>query len=83
MCLRVRIQTIDRTGNPSGTPRVVKKISNVGADDLKFTLREGGTKTVSQYFHEQRNKPLQFKHLLCAEVPLFHSLLNGHGLRLS
>lgn len=41
----IRIRTLDGNGQPSGTPRVLKKLSDKGAADLKFKLREGGTAT--------------------------------------
>jgi eukaryotic translation initiation factor 2C len=38
----IRIQTLDGNGRPSGSPRVLKKLSAAGAADLSFTMREGG-----------------------------------------
>jgi eukaryotic translation initiation factor 2C len=49
-------------------PRVVKKLSSAGANDLTFTMREGGSMTVSNYFRQNRNSPLQFPDVICVEV---------------
>jgi len=54
-------------------PRVVKKLSLTGANDLRFTMREGSSITVSNYF---KNKPLRFPDVVCVEVrPRFVSSL--------
>ncbi|CAL1700780.1 unnamed protein product [Somion occarium] len=50
------------------TPRVVKKLSSAGANSLSFTMREGGTMTVAQYFARTYNRPLQHPAILCVEV---------------
>lgn len=50
------------------TPRVVKKLSMAGASNLQFTMREGGTMTVAEYFRRTQNRPLQFPDMICAEV---------------
>ncbi|EIN10450.1 argonaute-like protein [Punctularia strigosozonata HHB-11173 SS5] len=64
----IRIQTLDVNGRPSGAARVVKKLSSAGASEVSFTMREGGTMTVAEYFHKTRNRPLQFPDVICAEV---------------
>lgn len=65
----IRIMTIGaaQQGRPR-TPRVVKKLSSMGAASLTFTLREGGTLTVAQYFQRTYNKALRFPDVLCVEV---------------
>ncbi|EPQ59451.1 argonaute-like protein [Gloeophyllum trabeum ATCC 11539] len=55
-------------GQQSRTPRVLKKLSTAGASDLTFTMREGGTMTVAEYFQKTYNMRLQFPEVLCAEV---------------
>lgn len=55
-------------GKVNRTPRVIKKITNAGAADLSFTLREGGQQTVAEYFRRSQNRPLQFPNLPCVEV---------------
>lgn len=49
-------------------PRVVKRLSSAGANDLTFSLREGGQMTVAQYFAKTYKRPLRFPDVLCAEV---------------
>ncbi|KDQ64588.1 hypothetical protein JAAARDRAFT_116696 [Jaapia argillacea MUCL 33604] len=52
----------------SRTPRVIKKLSSAGASDLTFTMREGGSLTVADYFRRTQNRPLQYPGVLCVEV---------------
>lgn len=66
--IRVLTTHADASGNVSSTPRVVKKLSAAGAADLRFTMREGGTLTVAQYFHQAFNRALRFPELPCVEV---------------
>ncbi|KAJ7368370.1 argonaute-like protein, partial [Mycena albidolilacea] len=55
-------------GQMHTTPRVLKKLSTAPADKLTFTMREGQSMTVAEYFQRTQNKPLQFPHVICAEV---------------
>lgn len=55
-------------GKVNRIPRVIKKITNAGAADLSFKLREGGQQTVAEYFRRANNRPLQFPDLPCVEV---------------
>ncbi|KAJ7904584.1 argonaute-like protein [Mycena olivaceomarginata] len=55
-------------GQKHTTPRVLKKLSTAPADKLTFTMREGQSMTVAEYFQRTQNKPLQFPHVICAEV---------------
>ena len=48
--------------------RVVKRLSSAGANDLTFSLRDGGQMTVAQYFLKTYKRPLRFPDVLCAEV---------------
>jgi len=52
-------------GTVQRRPRVVKKLSLTGANDLRFTMREGSSITVSNYF---KNKPLRFPDVVCVEL---------------
>lgn len=45
--IRVVTNQKDETGRLNSTPRVVKKVSSAGANDLKFQLRDGETMTVA------------------------------------
>lgn len=55
-------------GTIQQTPRVVKKLSTAGAGALNFTMREGGTMTVAEYFQRTQNRKLQFPDVICVEV---------------
>ena len=52
-------------------PRTVKRLSSAGANDLTFSLREGGQMTVAQYFSKTYKRPLRFPDVLCVEVGQF------------
>ncbi|KAF8992551.1 argonaute-like protein [Cyathus striatus] len=66
----IRVLTSHR--GPGGTivktPRVLKKLTSAGANKLTFTLREGGSMTVAEYFKNTQNTPLQYPGVICAEV---------------
>jgi eukaryotic translation initiation factor 2C len=47
---------------------VIKKVSQAGASDLTFTMREGGSMTVADYFRNVLNRPLRFPDVVCVEV---------------
>jgi eukaryotic translation initiation factor 2C len=49
-------------------PRVIKRLLMQGAKDLRFSLREGGTKSVAEYFLETYNLNLRYPDVLCVEV---------------
>ena len=49
-------------------PRVVKKLSNAGANDLTFQDQNGATLTVAQFFLQTQNRPLRFPDALCVQV---------------
>lgn len=52
----------------ASTPRVVKKLTRLGANKESFTTREGTTITVADYFKGLMNRPLAHPDLFCAEV---------------
>lgn len=52
----------------NAAPRVIKKLSTAGAADMTFTLREGGTLTVADYFRQTYNRALTYPDVLCVEV---------------
>ncbi|KAF7332070.1 Argonaute-like protein [Mycena kentingensis (nom. inval.)] len=65
------IRVITTHNGPNGevqSPRVIKKLSSMGANRLSFTMREGQTMTVADYFASTQNKKLQFPDVICAEV---------------
>lgn len=49
-------------------PRVIKRLLTQGARDLHFTLREGGTQSVAEYFSQTYNINLRYPDVLCVEV---------------
>jgi eukaryotic translation initiation factor 2C len=67
--IRVNTRNPD-TGQMNAAPRVVKKLSTAGASDLTFTMREGGTLTVADYFRKTYNRPLNYPDVLCVEVSI-------------
>jgi hypothetical protein len=52
------------------TPRIIKKLSEKGAKDSMFQLREGGTISVAEYVRRTRNEPLKFPNNFCVEVSI-------------
>ncbi|KAG6837428.1 hypothetical protein H0H93_009522 [Arthromyces matolae] len=55
-------------GTVQHTPRVVKKLTSAGANALTFSMREGGSMTVSEYFYKTQNRRLKFPDIICVEV---------------
>lgn len=55
-------------GRAVQTPRVIKRLTRIGARDEMFNLREGGSMSVAEYFKKIQNRPLQFPDVFCAEV---------------
>ena len=60
-------------GGQGKSPRAVKKLSNAGARQLSFKLREGGSITVADYYQKTYNRPLRFPNILCVEVRVHHT----------
>ncbi|KAJ7690020.1 argonaute-like protein [Mycena olivaceomarginata] len=60
----IRVETRDASRNPgSGTA-----LTQQGASDVTFVMREGRTMTVARYFQDTTSQPLKFPGLLCVEV---------------
>ncbi|KAG6917905.1 hypothetical protein DXG01_000514 [Tephrocybe rancida] len=55
-------------GTIQQTPRVIKKLSSAGANALNFTMREGGSMSVADYFYKTQNQKLKFPDIICVEV---------------
>ncbi|KAJ7765995.1 ribonuclease H-like domain-containing protein [Mycena olivaceomarginata] len=67
----IRVETRDTSRNPgsgASRARVVRKLTQQGASDVTFVMREGRTMTVARYFQDTTGQPLQFPGLLCVEV---------------
>lgn len=63
----IQVETTPADGGRSRV-RVVKKLSTAGANASVFTLRQGGTMTVAQYFQSANNRPLKYPSVICVEV---------------
>ncbi|THU97363.1 argonaute-like protein [Dendrothele bispora CBS 962.96] len=51
---------------PSNRIIVVSRLSDVGADSFRFSLREGGGQiTVADHFRRQENRPLRYPSVFC------------------
>ncbi|KAJ7641742.1 argonaute-like protein [Roridomyces roridus] len=66
--IRVIIKRIDSSGAEVQTPRVIRKLSTVGASELMFQLRDGGSMSVAEYFRTTQNRPLLYPKMICCEV---------------
>jgi eukaryotic translation initiation factor 2C len=66
----VRVLTPHTNGNRAPTPRVVKKLSRTGSNQLLFAMNGHGNISVANYFAQHRNRPLQYPQMLCVEVSL-------------
>ncbi|KAF5388155.1 hypothetical protein D9615_000461 [Tricholomella constricta] len=66
--IRVLTKHTGADGTIQQTPRVVKKLSSAGANALNFTMREGGSMSVADYFYKTQNQKLQFPDVVCVEV---------------
>lgn len=64
----MRVTTRTTGQKQARTPRVLKRLSSVGANELSFTTREGKTITVAQYFRQAHNLELECPDVVCAEV---------------
>jgi eukaryotic translation initiation factor 2C len=63
------VKVVTTTAPPNRrTPRQIKKISDQGARQMTFKLREGGTRTVAEHFRLTYNRALQYPDLPCVEV---------------
>ena len=68
----IRVLTTSHGPNgPVQTPRVIKKLSSAGAASLTFSMREGGSMTVAQYYQRIQNKALKYPDVICVEVRTF------------
>ncbi|KAF8897601.1 argonaute-like protein [Infundibulicybe gibba] len=66
--VRVLTTQTGEDGTRFKIPRVVKKVSAAGASGLTFTMREGGSMNVAEYFRRVQARPLQYPDLICVEV---------------
>lgn len=66
--IRVLTTNLGQGGTVQRTPRVVKKLSTIGAGALTFKMREGDIMTVADYFRKTQNRALQYPDVICVEV---------------
>ncbi|KAG6909902.1 hypothetical protein DXG01_014716 [Tephrocybe rancida] len=65
----VKVTTPHTAGaRPNAPPRIIKKLSTVGANETRFTMRDGVSMTVADYFRKEANLPLKYPNILCVEV---------------
>ncbi|GLB33868.1 putative argonaute family protein [Lyophyllum shimeji] len=64
--IRILTKHAGSDGNP--IPRVIKKLSSAGANALNFSMREGGSMSVADYFQRTQNRKLEFPDVICVEV---------------
>lgn len=69
--MRVLTSPPGTSGTPTQIGRVVKKLNTTAAKSLRFSLRDGGSMSVADYFHKTYNRPLQFPDIGCVEVGSF------------
>lgn len=66
--IRVITSHAGEGGRTNSTPRVIKRLTRVGAREEMFNLRDGGSMSVADYFKKNLNHSLQFPDVFCAEV---------------
>ncbi len=66
--LRIHVDIPGRPTTGRRSPRVIKRLTKAGANQLSFTMRDGRTVTVAQYFEKTHNYRLQFPDIVCIEV---------------
>ncbi len=66
--VRVDVQIPGQAQTGRRPARVVKKLTTHGASELKFTMRDGKTLTVADYFLKVHNYKLRFPDVVCLEV---------------
>lgn len=49
-------------------PRVIRKLTQVGASQLSFTPRDGPAITVARFFQQTYNRQVRYPNIICAEV---------------
>ncbi|KAG6913397.1 hypothetical protein DXG01_007108 [Tephrocybe rancida] len=65
----VKVITPDTAeAKPNALPLIIKKLSTAGTNETRFTMRDGASITVTDYFRKKANRPLWFPNILCVEV---------------
>ncbi|KAH9992243.1 argonaute-like protein [Russula compacta] len=63
----IKVITPYRSRDPDAK-RLVKRVTRESARERTFEIGDGGTMTVSQYFQDQLNIPLQYPDIICVEL---------------
>ena len=66
--VRVTADIPGRSAPTRRPARVIKKLTRAGANQLSFTMRDGRSITVAQYFEITHNYKLRFPDIVCVEV---------------
>ncbi|KAJ7879560.1 argonaute-like protein [Mycena olivaceomarginata] len=66
--IRILTNHLGPDGQRHATPRIVRKLSSAPANKLTFTMRDGQSMTVAEYFRRTQNRPLQYPDVICAEI---------------
>lgn len=67
------IKVTTKHGKGGNSPRLVRKLSQSGANDMKFTGSDGKETSVAGYFKSILNRPLRYPDAICAEVCPFYA----------
>ncbi|TBU42174.1 argonaute-like protein [Dichomitus squalens] len=65
--VRVNIEIPGQSSVSRRPPRPIKKLTRTGAGHLEFTMRDGQTVTVAQYFEMTHNYKLRWPDIVCIE----------------
>ncbi|KAJ7737366.1 argonaute-like protein [Mycena metata] len=66
--IRVVTRDASRTGAGTERARVLRKLTQVGANGVTFVMRGGQSMTVANYYQQTTGRALRFPNLLCVEV---------------
>ena len=75
--VRINVDIPGRRSTGRQCPRMVKKLTILGANQIWFTTGDGKAITISKYFENKYNVRLQFPDIVCIEVI---GLPLGYGL---
>ncbi|EJF60851.1 Piwi-domain-containing protein [Dichomitus squalens LYAD-421 SS1] len=66
--VRINIEIPGQSSAARRPARPIKKLTRAGADELSFTMRDGQTVTVAQYFEMTHNYKLRWPDIVCIEL---------------
>ncbi|THH15210.1 hypothetical protein EW146_g5232 [Bondarzewia mesenterica] len=59
--------TYSKSEGKAFSPRVLRKLTKLGANELTFQIADGNTQSVADYFAKTVNRPLRWPSVICAE----------------